>query len=68
MQRNIEIQTLKSEHSQEVSNWQMQAMDATEQLRLKYEGQLDSVRKQLETVQFELKARSSTFEQQNAGK
>jgi ElaB/YqjD/DUF883 family membrane-anchored ribosome-binding protein len=62
------MQSLQATHSQELSTLQRTAMEAAEQVRVKYESQLEQLRATLESTQQDLHNRTMTMEQQIAGK
>lgn len=63
----MELQSINSSHSQELSQVQIHAMETIEQMRERYESQLSTLRHNLETVQSTLQQKSTDYDQQLAG-
>jgi spindle assembly abnormal protein 6 len=67
-QREVDIKTLKSEFLQEMSAAHMASLEAQEQLRLKYEAQVEALRQELGDLQRDSQAKVVVYDHQVAGK
>jgi len=62
-----DVQSIKTEYSQELSQAQMQAMEAMEAMRVRTDAQIDSLRSQLDNSQKMLQEKISYYEQVVSG-
>lgn len=62
-----DVQSIKTEYSQELSQAQMQAMEAMEAMRVRTDAQIDSLRSQLDSSQKILQEKISHYEQVVSG-
>lgn len=62
-QKNVDIQSLRAEHSQELSQMQRLALESAEETRQKFEEQILTLKSSLESTQKELHSRTMTTQQ-----
>lgn len=65
--KNVEFQTLQAAHAQELSSLQMQAMESTQQLRVKWEAQCDSAKAACDALQRDIQVKTTAYEKQITG-
>lgn len=61
--RDNDVQSLQSLHTQEVSQIQIQSIELMEQARVKYEGQIESLRASLDGIQQSVQIKAAAYEQ-----
>jgi hypothetical protein len=67
MHRDVDVQSLQSNHSQEVAQLRLQALESLDQARQQHEEVAANLRRELQTTQTQAQERISTLQQQLHG-